>query len=415
MRRLLASALVWLALAGAAHALPTQAMFGRPVQFFAGKPFDCILTQNICAQPGRGTGPAAAFLTTSRASTGYNSDQNGFYVSFPNNALRFVYGVGPVIEESRTNDALWSRDMTNAAWTKVGMGTAKNAVGIDGTANSATTLTATGTASSCTASCTALQTITLGSTADTYSVFLKRVSGSGAVNITINNLVGTTACTLVTTGFKRCTVTATLANPVIGIQMAGLNDVIVADWNQMEPGSFVTTPIGPTTSGSAVRAADVVTATTVPAFGPAYTLYASGTPEAPTSYGTSQYPISAGLTSSTNNFVGMTRMFSSGQPVLLVIVGGSVTANQSISGSAWAANALGKVATAFSSGNQNATFNGGAISNTTGSIPALAEVNIGSVVNSSQYFNGTISRVALWPTTALSSAQLQQITSGPGP
>jgi hypothetical protein len=53
-------------------------------------------------------------------------------------------------------------------------------------------------------------------------------------------------------------VTATLANPVIGIQMTVLNDVIVADFNQMEPGGFATSPIL-TTGATASRSADNVT------------------------------------------------------------------------------------------------------------------------------------------------------------
>lgn len=178
---------------------------------------------------------------------------------FAANTMRNCNGNGALIEEARTNSALWARDMTNAAWVKVGMGNALNATGADGVANSATTLTATGTAGSCAASCTILQTLTLGSAADTYSVYLMRVTGSGAVNITINNLVGTTACTLVTTSFTRCTVTATLANPMIGIQLATLNDVVVADFNQLEAGSFASSAI-PTTTVAVTRAADNITA-----------------------------------------------------------------------------------------------------------------------------------------------------------
>ena len=46
-----------------------------------------------------------------------------------------------LLEGSRTNSVLWSRDLTNAAWSQAGTGTnAQNAVGLDGTANSATTV-----------------------------------------------------------------------------------------------------------------------------------------------------------------------------------------------------------------------------------------------------------------------------------
>lgn len=214
-----------------------------------------------CAEWGHRV-PCYSHLSTVRAQTvsSYCTSTDGLLAAVNTNVTRLCNGNGALIEEARTNSALWARDMTNAAWVKVGMGNALNATGADGVANSATTLTATGTAGSCVASCTILQTLTLGSTADTYSVYLMRVTGSGAVNITINNLVGTTACTLVMTGFTRCTVTATLANPVIGVQLATLNDVVVADFNQLEAGSFASSAI-PTTTVAVTRAADNVTAT----------------------------------------------------------------------------------------------------------------------------------------------------------
>ena len=125
--------------------------------------------------------------------------------------------------------------MTNAAWVKTTMTTALNAVGIDGTANSATTLTATG------ASAMAVQTITLASQADNYSVFLKRVTGSGVINLCLaTTSCGTaTACTVTSTiTFTRCTVTATVLNPIVGIQIVTNGDAVIADFNQMEPGRF---------------------------------------------------------------------------------------------------------------------------------------------------------------------------------
>ena len=219
---------------------------------------DCKFTARQCWAKGTGYVNISSLLSTTRASTGYAQMASGLLVPFAANQPR-ITDQGLLVEEARTNDAVQSRDMTQAAWVTVGMGTAKNATGADGNANSATTLTATGTASSCTSSCTALQTITLGSSADTYSIYLKRVTGTGTVNITINNLIGATACTVVTTAFTRCTVTATLANPVIGVQLTALNDVVIADFNQMEPGGFATSPI-PTTTVAVARNSDNVLA-----------------------------------------------------------------------------------------------------------------------------------------------------------
>lgn len=223
----------------------------------SGSTYDIDWTQNTCWS-GTSNIVCSTIYTISN-NGGYAQWVDGHWSSFGSNTLRQT-DKGVLSELARTNDALWSRDLTQASWTKVGMGTALNATGIDNTASSATTLTATGTASSCTASCTVLQTITLGSSADTYSVWLKRVTGSGTVNITINNLAGVTACSLNTSTFTRCTVTATLANPVIGIQLTALNDVVIADFNQLEPGGFVTSPIL-TTTATATRNGDKINLT----------------------------------------------------------------------------------------------------------------------------------------------------------
>ena len=84
--------------------------------------------------------------TFTRSTTATYVDTNGVYQTAGANALRSGHYIGGVqtilLEGSRTNSVLWSRDLTNAAWTSGGTGTTtQNAVGLDGTANSATTLT----------------------------------------------------------------------------------------------------------------------------------------------------------------------------------------------------------------------------------------------------------------------------------
>jgi hypothetical protein len=374
---------------------------------------DFIFSQGLYYQQGQpGCKSANGCITTLRSSTGYAADTSGNYYQFGNNVPR-ITNAGLTVEESRTNDALYARDMTQSgSWTAVGIGTAKNAVGIDGTANAATTLTATGTASSCTASCTILQSITLTSQADTYSVFLKRVTGSGAVNITINNLTGTTACTLATTGFTRCSVTATLANPVIGIQMATVGDVIVADVNQMEPGGFATTPI-PTTSGAATRSADAVTATHAPVFGSAYTLYASGTPEAPNVVPANEFMLQVDAGSSANRF-GMFRTAAAG-PVLGVVFSLNSTSGSFAPAGAFNQASFSKAAASGIVGNMIAVLNGVFSTDSSTYFPGSIVNRVAIGYGLTLPFNGTISRAALWATTAQPSGFLQQITSGAGP
>lgn len=267
MNRIASSFLILLALCGAADARQ-QGSTGRALITSAGCPASVIQAGNYCPAANldlttgntwvRGRGFQNSpydQISITRASpvTTYGTDVAGNLIPYAANRIRTT-SQGGLIEEGRTNDALWARDMTNAAWVKVNMTAALTATGADGGANSATTLTATA------GNATVLETITLGSTADTYSVYLKRVTGTGTVNITINNVVGTTACTLTIAAFTQCSVTATLANPVIGVQIVTNGDVVIADFNQMEPGGFATSPI-PTTTVSVARAADNVTAT----------------------------------------------------------------------------------------------------------------------------------------------------------
>jgi hypothetical protein len=87
--------------------------------------------------------------SVARSTTAYQTDASGIYVSKAINTKRDGHFVGwggaatvrtLLLEDARTNSILWSRDLTNAAWT--GAATPLlNAVGLDGSANSATTLT----------------------------------------------------------------------------------------------------------------------------------------------------------------------------------------------------------------------------------------------------------------------------------
>lgn len=213
------------------------------------------ISGGICSEWGHQV-PCNNHYATTRASTKYVSASDGLFVSVPSNVQAMGSGNGSLIEEARTNDALWSRDMTNAVWVKTTMTTALNAVGIDGNANSATMLTATG------ASAMAVQTITLASQADNYSVFLKRVTGSGTINICLaaTACASPTACTVTsTTTFTLCTVTATVLNPIVGVQIVTNGDAVIADFNQMEPGGFATSPIL-TTMATATRSSDNIQA-----------------------------------------------------------------------------------------------------------------------------------------------------------
>lgn len=334
---------------------------------------------------GPGYVPVTSLISTTRAQTvtSYATDSSGLLIPFAANTPR-ITSLGLLVEEARTNSLLRSRDMTNASWVKVGMGTALNATGADGTANSATTLTATGTASSCTASCTALQTLVLGSAADTYSVYLKRVTGTGTVNVTINNLVGTTPCTLNSVTFTRCTVTNTLANPVVGVQLTVLNDVVVADFNQIEAGAFVTSPI-PTTTVAVARAGDVIAMqgtlkTLTNAAQGSLVTYAAGTPRV----GLGNAVIIDGTTTYTLLFVPNSSSSVRTTDVAATLGSGATTGPT-------------KAAMSWDAGGQSAVGNNGTVATTATQKTATSTPGVGSYNGgASLFYDGYISRLTVW-------------------
>lgn len=158
--------------------------------------------------------------------------------------------------EQRTNLALWNRDLTNAAWTKTNGTPLKDQTGIDAVSNSASSFTATAGNATC------LQSITSASAARVTSFFLKRLTGTGTVNITQDNGTTWTAVTL-TSAWQRFQVTATAANPVIGIRVVTSGDAVALDFAQHEtPASTASSPIATTTT-AVIRQPDVLTATSI--------------------------------------------------------------------------------------------------------------------------------------------------------
>ena len=154
-------------------------------------------------------------------------------------------------ENVATNNLLWNRDLSNAAWTKTNVTAAKNAIGLDGIANTATTLTATAT------NATILQAITLASAARCASAYVRRKTGTGTISFTQDNGSTWTDITsqLNTSTFTRVEITATLANPSVGFKISTSGDAIEVDCVQNVAGSIATSPIV-TTTAAVTRNAD---------------------------------------------------------------------------------------------------------------------------------------------------------------
>lgn len=154
--------------------------------------------------------------------------------------------LGRKVEGARTNVVLQRRDLSNAAWTKTNITAAKDQVGIDGVTNSASSILATAGNGTC------LQAITLASSARSQTAWVKRLVGTGVVNMTMDNGSTWTAIT-VTSAWTRVSIpTQTLANPTVGFRLVANADKIAVDFVQNENGTFASSTIPDTTAGSSV-------------------------------------------------------------------------------------------------------------------------------------------------------------------
>lgn len=150
---------------------------------------------------------------------------------------RGLYTIGGWLAEAgATNLCLHNRDQTNASWVKSTMTAALDQVGKDGKPNSASSLLATA------ANATSLQAFTIGSAVKDASFWLKRITGTGNIDITIDNGSTWTTKTL-TTDWNRFDVSQILANPVIGIRIVTDTDKIAIDFAQLEATAFRTSEI----------------------------------------------------------------------------------------------------------------------------------------------------------------------------
>lgn len=156
---------------------------------------------------------------------------------------------GYLPEYARTNVALHNRDLTDAAWTATNITAAKDQTGIDGVANSASSITASA------ANGTILQAITLASSARFQTAYVKRLVGSGTIEMTMDNGSTWTAIT-VTSAWTRVSIpTQTLVNPTVGFRVQTSGDSIAVDVVQNENGTRPSSVIL-TAAASVTRASD---------------------------------------------------------------------------------------------------------------------------------------------------------------
>lgn len=181
---------------------------------------------------------AVTYETSPRARDAVDTTASAYYgprIAYHPDTLAYE---GMWVEETRTNYCWHNRNLANGAWSPTSCTVVRDQTGIDGVANSASSITATG------ANATCLQAITDATSRQrATSAYVKRITGSGTIQMTTDG--GTTWTAITVTGsWTRVSIPLqTLSNPSVGFRVVTSGDAIAVDFVQSEFGGTVTTPI----------------------------------------------------------------------------------------------------------------------------------------------------------------------------
>jgi hypothetical protein len=193
----------------------------------------------MLAAPFHGAGvDRVKYFTT----TNGNSVVNSVVVDGVGAAIPLATLFGYSCERTRTNQCLYSQDFTNASWVKTALAVVLNTAAAPDALTTADSLTASA------GNATAQQAITSGSSEHTFSIYLRRLTGSGPVLISLDGFVTSQAVTL-TSAWQRFVRSQTLANPTVGVRIGTSGDAIHAWGAQCESlppvSSYITTLSAP--------------------------------------------------------------------------------------------------------------------------------------------------------------------------
>jgi hypothetical protein len=351
------------------------------------------------------TGVLDSRLTFTRASTTATYiNSNGYVTTAGTNVPRFDHDPttlaprGLLVEGQATNLLNWSESFatsggTNNNWADTSI---TRTTGQADPANGTTAIRFTASAGNATV----ISSAAIGSSAArTFSVWLRRVSGTGNIQYTQNN--GTNWTTqAITSTWTRYSFTHTVDHRV-GIRIVTSGDAIEMWGAQLETGSGASSYI-PTGASQVTRNADnceILDLTTIGFNANAGTIY--------TDVGTRLN------TGSQRNYTFLPASGSNNQ----IFEGSGLAFNVYSSGSFVAqigtsAIAAQKIAAAYAVNDYAVSVAGGAVAtDTLGAVPSsLTKLTIGgSIVNAAAYMNGCVRVFKYWP-TRLDNATLQSLT-----
>ncbi|WP_149902389.1 hypothetical protein [Mesorhizobium sp. SARCC-RB16n] len=122
---------------------------------------------------------------------------------------------------------LWGADLSNAAWTKTGINAVKNQVGADGVANTASSITAT------TANGVVKQVITSAVADRVMSAYVKRLSGTGTLEFSLDNEATWTVVPVTNAYTRPFIVQLGVTNPSIAFRIANSGDSFAVDFSMV--------------------------------------------------------------------------------------------------------------------------------------------------------------------------------------
>ena len=348
-------------------------------------------------------------FTVSRNTTATRVNSNGLIESVASGVPRIDW-LGQscpalLVEASGQNQALWSRDLSvSGTWVASGITAVRNAIGADGTASGATTLTATA------ASATITQNILHVLQSRIFSAYMRRVSGSGQIQLTTNGGINWQTVTLTSAFAPFNSGAQTVVSGQVGIRMIASGDVIEVDFTQAEVGPIATSPIL-TTAAAVSRAADIISASG--ALVSSLIGQTEGTIYAEVDVKALQGTVAKTFIDigATNNriFLGFTSLASN--TIRLQIDTSAGLARVDIRSAVSSAGII-KVAAAYQSGNCLLYVNGIAgtvLANDSFSFSTLSSVFIGQTIAGTAFLNDRIRAAALY-TTRLTDAQLAELT-----